>query len=131
MVNAIAHRDIKPPRLTKQGFVARGAAAITVAGRFALAIRLRFHKYAPQQRPSGLALGQQAADELGGYPLGRASEEGLGEVLEGLGGYGGGFVWKWRVLLTGQGRWAISRRLKYGSSNVRRATQGFPGSRQG
>ena len=28
MVNAIAHNHIKPPRLTKQGFVAGGAAAV-------------------------------------------------------------------------------------------------------
>ena len=32
MVNAIAHIHIKPPSLTKQGFVAGGAAAIAVAG---------------------------------------------------------------------------------------------------
>ena len=33
VVNAIAHIDVKAPRLTKQGFVAGGAAAVTVAGR--------------------------------------------------------------------------------------------------
>ena len=92
MVDAIAHIHIKPPRLTKQGFVAGGAAAITVAGGLALAIRLRFHNYAPQQLPSGLALHQQAADELGGNQLGGAAEEGLGEVFGGRGGYGSGFV---------------------------------------
>jgi len=37
-------------------------------------------------------IGQQAADELGGDDLGRADEEGLGEVLGGRGGYGSGFV---------------------------------------
>jgi len=31
-----------------------------------------------------LALHQQAADELGGDHLGRAGEEGLGEVLKGI-----------------------------------------------
>jgi len=33
---------------------------------------------------------QQAADELGGNELGGAGEEGWGEVLGGLGGYGSG-----------------------------------------
>jgi hypothetical protein len=32
VVNAIAHIDIKPPWLTKQGFVAGGTAAVAVAG---------------------------------------------------------------------------------------------------
>ena len=90
MVNAIAHIHIKPPRLTKQGFVAGAAAAIAVAGGFLLGIRLRFHNYAPQQLASGLAFHQQAADELGGNLLGGAGEEGLGEVLGELGGYGSG-----------------------------------------
>ena len=67
-----------------------GAASMPVAGGLALAIRLRFHNHAPQQLPSGLALHQQAADELGGDDLGGAGEEGLGEVLGGLGGYGSG-----------------------------------------
>jgi len=38
-----------------------------------------------------LALHQQAADELGCNLLGGAGEEGWGEVLGGLGGYGSGF----------------------------------------
>ena len=87
-MNAIAHIHIKPPRLTKQRFVAGGAAAVAVAGGVALAIRLRFHNHAPQQLAIGLALHQQAADELGGNLLGGAGEEGLGEVLGGRGGYG-------------------------------------------
>ena len=91
MVNAIAHIDIKPPRLTKQGFVARSAAAVAVASGVVLGIRLRFHNHAPQQRTRGLAFDQQAADEVGGNLLGGAGEEGLGEVLGGLGGYGSGF----------------------------------------
>jgi hypothetical protein len=37
------------------------------------------------------SLHQQAADQLGGNLLGRAGEEGLGEVLGGRGGYGCGF----------------------------------------
>ena len=86
MVNAIAHIDVKPPRLTKQGFVAGGAAAIAVAGGVVLGIRLRFHNHTPQQLAIRLAFHQQAADELRGDDLGGASEEGLGEVLGGRGG---------------------------------------------
>ena len=88
MVNAITQIHIKPPRLTKQRFVAGGAAAVAVAGGVALAIRLRFHNHAPQQLAIGLAFHQQAADQLGGNLLGGAGEEGLGEVLGGRGGYG-------------------------------------------
>ena len=60
-----------------------------------------------------LAPYQQAADELGSNLLGGAGEEGLREVLGERGGYGSGFVWKCRMLLTGQGRWARSRRLLF------------------
>jgi len=88
VVNAIAHIDVKPPRRTKQRFVAGGAAAVTVAGGLLLGIHLRFHKYAPQQLATFLALHQQAADELGSDDLGGAGEEVLGEVLGGRGGYG-------------------------------------------
>ena len=84
MVNAIAHIDVNPPRLTKQGFVAGGAAAVAVTGGLVLGIRLRFHKYAPQQLASGLAFHQQAADQLGGNLLGGAGEEGLGRFWEGV-----------------------------------------------
>jgi hypothetical protein len=90
VVNAIAHIDVKAPRLTKQGFVAGGAAAVAVAGGVVLGIRFRFHNHAPQQLASGLALHQQAADELRGDDLGRAGEEGLGEGLGERGGYGSG-----------------------------------------
>ena len=79
MVDAIAHINIKPPRLPKQGFIARAAAAMPVAGGVGLAIRLRFHNHAPQQLAIRLALNQQAADELGGNLLGGTGEEGLGE----------------------------------------------------
>jgi len=75
VVNAIAHIHIKPPRLTKQCFVAGGAAAVTVAGGLLLGIRLRFHNHTPQQLATFLALHQQAADELGCNLLGGASEE--------------------------------------------------------
>jgi len=70
-----------------------------VAGGLALAIRLRFHNHAPQQRSLGLAFHQQAADELGGDLLGGTTKEGLGERVwecwEGLGGYGSGFGGEW------------------------------------
>ena len=79
MVNAIAHIDIEPPRLAKQGFVAGAAAAMPVAGGFALAIRLRFHDHAPEQLAIGLVFHQQATDEVGGNLLGGAGEEGWGE----------------------------------------------------
>jgi len=94
VVNAIAHIHIETPRLTKQGFVAGGAAAVAVAGGLLLGIRLRFHHHAPQQLPSGLAFHQQATDELGGNNLSGAGEEGLGEltweVLGGRDGYRSG-----------------------------------------
>ena len=92
VVNAIAHIDVKAPRLTKQRVVAGGATSVAVAGGLALAIRLRFHNHAPQQLAIRLAFHQQAADELGGNQLGGAGEEGLGEVLGGRGGYGSGLA---------------------------------------
>ena len=93
MVNDIAQIDIKPPRLPKQGFVAGGAAAVAACGGVVLRIRLRFHNHAPQQLPSGLALHKQAAVELRGNQLGRASEEGVGEVLGGCGR--SWWLWGW------------------------------------
>ena len=90
MVNAIAHIDIKPPRLSEESFVAGGAAAVAVAGRLLLGIRLGFHNHAPQEIAIGLAFHQQAADQLGGNLLGGAGEEGLGEALGGR-----GWLWEW------------------------------------
>ena len=72
---------IETTRLPKQGFVAGGAAAVAVAGGLLLGIRLRFHQHAPEQLALGLALHQQAGDQLGGDQLGGAGEEGWGEVL--------------------------------------------------
>ena len=86
MVNAIAHIHVKPPRLTKERFVAGATAAVAVTGGVVLRIRLRFHNHAPEQLAIRLAFHQQAADELGGDQLGRAGEEGLRECWEGLGG---------------------------------------------
>ena len=79
MVNAIAHIDVEAPWLTKESFVAGGAAAVAVASGLVLRIRLRFHNHAPQQLAIGLAFHQQASDELGGDDLSGAGEEGLGE----------------------------------------------------
>ena len=90
MVDAVAHIDLKPPWLTKERFVARGAAAIAVAGGLALAIRLRFHNHAPQQAPVPLALHQQATNQVGGDQLGGAGEETLGEEWDERIGYGSG-----------------------------------------
>ena len=90
VVNAIAHIDVKAPRLTKQRVVAGGATSVAVAGGLLLGIRLRFHNHAPQQLPIRLAFHQQAADELGGNLLGGAGEKGLGEGLGKRGGYGSG-----------------------------------------
>jgi hypothetical protein len=71
---------------------AGGGGEIAAAGGLLLGIRLRFHNHAPQQLTIRLAFHQQAADELGGDRLGRAAEEGLGELLgergDGLGGFG-------------------------------------------
>jgi hypothetical protein len=89
LVNAIAHINIETPRLPKQGFVARGGAAVAVAGGLLLGILLRFHNHALQQRAIRLALHQQAADELRGDDGGGAGEEGLREGLEVLSGDGG------------------------------------------
>ncbi len=101
MVNAIAHIDIKPPRLPKQGFVAGAAAAMPVAGGLGLAISLGFQNHTPQQVDIGLAFHQKAADEVGGDDFGGAGEETLGEGWEvlgdELGGYGsglGGIGWR-------------------------------------
>lgn len=90
MVNAIAHIHVEAPRLTKQRFVAGGAAAVAVAGGVVLGIRLRFDNHAPQQRAIGLAFDQQAADQVGGDLIGWAGVEGLGDGWEGVYGFGSG-----------------------------------------
>ena len=93
VVDAIAHIHIKPPSLAKEGFVARGAAPMPVAGGLALAIRLRFHNHTPQQLSTCLAFHQQAANQFRCHLFRGAAEEGLGEgweVLDGRGGYGSG-----------------------------------------
>jgi len=63
-----------------------------VTGGIVLRIRLRFHKYTPQQLTIGWALHQQAAHQLGGDLLSGASEEELGEVRGEGGGRGSGLT---------------------------------------
>ena len=79
MVNAIADIDIKTPWLTKERFVAGGAAAEAVAGGVVLGIRLGFHHHTPKQAAVLLAFHQQATDEVGGDQLGGAGEKDLGK----------------------------------------------------
>ena len=103
-MNAVAHIDIKTPWLTKERFVAGGAAAEAVASGVVLGIRLRFHNHAPQKVARGLTFHQQASDEVGGDMLGGAGEEGLGErwgLLRGRSGYGSGLGDGWRLLGVG------------------------------
>ena len=93
VVDAIAHINVKTPWLTKERFVAGGAAAEAVAGGVVLGIRLGFHHHAPKQAAVLLAFHQQATNQVGGDQLGGAGEKGLGErwgLLGGLGGYGSG-----------------------------------------
>ena len=107
MVNAVAHIDIKAPRLTKERFIAGGAAAVPVAGGVILGIRLRFHNHAPEQAAVLLAFHQQAANQLGCDHLGRATEEGVRERLGKGGGYGSGYRWAVSSVLTAAAGWAI------------------------
>ena len=58
VVDAIAHIHVKPPRLTKPGFVAGGAAVMLMASGLALAIGLHFHYHAPEQHSFVVALHQ-------------------------------------------------------------------------
>ena len=81
----LARLHIKMPWLTKERFVAGGAAAVAVAGGVVLGIRLGFHHHAPKQAAVLLAFHQQATNQVWGNHLGRAGEEGLGEGWEFLG----------------------------------------------
>jgi len=91
-MNVIDYIHIKTPRFPKQRFVAGGAAAVAMAGGLLLGIRLRFHDDAPQKLAIGLALHQQAANQLGGDQLGGAGEEGWGGEL-------GRSWWLWEWLI--------------------------------
>jgi multisubunit Na+/H+ antiporter MnhG subunit len=79
VVDAIAHIDVKTPRLSKERFVAGGAAAIAVAGGIVLGIRLRFHDHTPAQTSILLAFHQTATNQLRSHHLSRAAEEGIRE----------------------------------------------------
>ena len=68
-------------------------AAVTVASRLGLAIRLSFHNHTPQQLSVGLAFHQQGADEAGRNLLSGAGEEALGEGWEVVNGVGSG-LWR-------------------------------------
>ena len=82
VVNAIAHIDLKPPWLTKERFVARGAAAIAVAGGVVLGICLGFHHHTPEQAAACLAFHQLAANQLRGNNLRWTAAEGVGQGWE-------------------------------------------------
>jgi hypothetical protein len=91
--DAITHKTDKRPRLTKQDFILRAPVSIAAASGLLVRIRLRFHKNARQLLAIGLALHQQAADQLGGHFLAPTGEEGYGEdwqVLDERGGYRSG-----------------------------------------
>ena len=93
MVNAIADVHIKPSKLSKQRFVMRRTAAITVTSGIVLGIRLRFHNHAPQQGAVVLAFHQPATYQFRTHQLcgAGAAEEGLGEGWEMLGDEQGGY----------------------------------------
>ena len=65
VVDATADIHIKPTWLTKEHFVAGGAAA-AVAGGVVLGIRLRFHHYTPEQAAVCLAFHQSVDNQLKG-----------------------------------------------------------------
>ena len=97
VVDAVAHIHIPTPRIPKQGFVARGAAAMPMAGRLALAIRLRFHNHAPEQLSTCFPFHQQAANQLRRHLFCGAAEERSRqewEILDMRDGYGGDGGWE-------------------------------------
>ena len=72
-------------------------------------IRFRFGNHAQQKLTSRLEFQQPAVDEIRSGLLFGAGVEALGEPWELLGvrgGYGGGWVRKCYLMLTGRGRWA-------------------------
>ena len=75
VVDAIAHINVKTSWLTKERFVAGGAAVVAVAGGVVLGIRLRFHHHTPEQTAVCLAFHQPATDEVGTHDLGGTGEE--------------------------------------------------------
>ena len=85
MVDAITDIHIEATWLTKERFVAWGAATVAVAGGVVLGIRLRFHDHAPQQGAVCLAFHQLAANQLRGNDLRWTAEEGVRQGWEVLG----------------------------------------------
>ena len=85
MVDAVVDIDVKASWLTKERFVAGGAAAVAVAGRVVLGIRLRFHHHAPEQAAVVLASHQPAANQRRGNDLRWTAEEGMVQGWEILG----------------------------------------------
>ena len=77
VVDAIAHIHIETPWLTKERFVAGGAAAITVASGVVLGIRLRFHHHTPEQTAVVLTFHQPATHQVRSDDFCGAAEEGL------------------------------------------------------
>jgi len=84
VVNAIAHIDVKASMLTKERFIAGGAAAVSVASGVVLGKRLRFHNHAPQHLAIVLALHQRQPIRSGATcSAGRAKKDG-GRCWEGV-----------------------------------------------
>jgi len=75
VVDAIADIDVKPTWITKERFVAGGAAAVPVAGGVVQGIRSRFHHHTPQQAAVCWAFHQPAAIQLRGNDLSWTAEE--------------------------------------------------------
>ena len=62
VMNVVVHIDVKPHWLTKERFIAGGAAVIALTSVVVLGIRLRFHHNTPEQAAVYLALHQPAAN---------------------------------------------------------------------
>ena len=85
VLHAIADIHIKPPWLTKQDFVLRRAAAVTVTGGIVLGIHLCFHDHAPRQAAVVLAFHQPAAHQIMSKNCRWTAKESVGQSWEGLG----------------------------------------------
>jgi hypothetical protein len=89
-MDAVDPIDKKPPKLTKQVFVARGSAAMTLAGELGLAIHLRFHDHASRSgSPSGWRFtSRQQMDS--GQPARRGERK-----SSGVGAGRAWWLWEW------------------------------------
>lgn len=79
MVDAIADIDVKTLWLTKERFVAGGAAAIAVAGGVVPGIRLLYHHQTPEQAAVCLTFHQPATNQRRGNDLCWTAKEGVGQ----------------------------------------------------